>query len=456
MKDREGGRYLLNKTELKSYPGWNIIHLRDLRMLSRAVSAPLIKITGHVVLVLCFFIGLSVFFLYKKASGEIQQRRSAEEALRESDKRYRSLYNDTPAMLHSIDRNGRLLSVSNYWLEKLGYRREDVIGQNLTDYYSEDSKKYAEEIVIPKFFRTGYCHDVPYQFVKNNGEKIDILLSAIGVQDQSGQLKRSLAVSVDVTERKRAEEMLRQAKEELSSYSRDLENQVKERTKEIQAARDQLRRLSGSIINSQEQERKAFARELHDELGQVLTALRLDTVWLHKRLQKSEDDGAVRALAMCDLIDKTIDEVRGMAFRLRPGVLDDLGLVEALEVYTADFERRTNIATIFRYDTDAEVGSTIATASYRIAQEALTNVARHASAAHVEILLEVRDEELQLSIRDDGCGFLVSDSSDYEGLGIAGMRERAVLAGGILNVESSPGSGTSISFTVRRLSGATE
>ncbi|NOR11420.1 MAG: PAS domain S-box protein [Desulfovibrionaceae bacterium] len=456
MKDREGGRYLLNKTELKSYPGWNIIHLRDLRMLSRAVSAPLIKITGHVVLVLCFFIGLSVFFLYKKASGEIQQRRSAEEALRESDKRYRSLYNDTPAMLHSIDRNGRLLSVSNYWLEKLGYRREDVIGQNLTDYYSEDSKKYAEEIVIPKFFRTGYCYDVPYQFVKNNGEKIDILLSAIGVQDQSGQLKRSLAVSVDVTERKRAEEMLRQAKEELSSYSRDLENQVKERTKEIQAARDQLRRLSGSIINSQEQERKAFARELHDELGQVLTALRLDTVWLHKRLQKSEDDGAVRALAMCDLIDKTIDEVRGMAFRLRPGVLDDLGLVEALEVYTADFERRTNIATIFRYDTDAEVGSTIATASYRIAQEALTNVARHASAAHVEILLEVRDEELQLSIRDDGCGFLVSDSSDYEGLGIAGMRERAVLAGGILNVESSPGSGTSISFTVRRLSGATE
>jgi signal transduction histidine kinase len=131
-------------------------------------------------------------------------------------------------------------------------------------------------------------------------------------------------------------------------------------------------------------------------------------------------------------------------------------LVEALEVYTADFERRTSIATIFRYDTDAEVGSTIATASYRIAQEALTNVARHASAAHVKILLEVRDEELQLSIRDDGCGFLVSDSSDYEGLGIAGMRERAVLAGGILNVESSPGSGTSISFTVRRLSGATE
>lgn len=224
MKDLKSGSYLLNKTELDSYPGWNVIHLRDLKMLSRTVSAPLIKITGHIVIVLCFFIGMSVFFLYRKASGEIQQRKMAEEALRESDKRYRSLYNDTPAMLHSIDRNGRLLSVSNYWLEKLGYNREDVIGKNLTDFYTEESKKYAENVVIPEFFQTGHCSDVPYQFVRENGEKIDVLLSAIGVRDQAGLLKRSLAVSVDITERKHAEEMLKQAKEELSRYSRDLEN----------------------------------------------------------------------------------------------------------------------------------------------------------------------------------------------------------------------------------------
>ncbi|MBC8318869.1 MAG: PAS domain S-box protein [Desulfobulbaceae bacterium] len=448
MKDRVGGSYLFNKTELDSYPGWHIIHLRDLKMLSRAVSAPLIRITGHIVIVLCFFIGLSVFFLYRKASVEIQQRRLAEEALRESDKRYRSLYNDTPAMLHSIDRNGRLLSVSNYWLEKLGHKREDVIGRNLTDFYTGESKKYAEEIVIPEFFRTGNCSDVPYQFVKKNGEIIDVLLAAIGVRDQDGILKRSLAVSVDVTERKYAEEMLRQAKEELSTYSRDLEKQVKERTKEIQAARDHLRRLSASIMNSQEQERKAFARELHDELGQVLTALRMDTVWLHKRLLQKQDDGALRALAMCDLIDKTIDEVRGMAFRLRPGVLDDLGLVDALEVYTADFERRTGITTIFQSGAIYDVDSTIATASYRITQEALTNVARHASAAHVDVVLDVSKKKLQLTIRDDGCGFVIGNPSESEGLGIAGMMERAVLAGGELDVESYPGEGTRISFSV--------
>lgn len=212
-------------------------------------------------------------------------------------------------------------------------------------------------------------------------------------------------------------------------------------------ARDQLRRLSASTMNSQEQERKAFARELHDELGQVLTALRMDTVWLHKRLQQKADDGAVRALAMCELIDKTIDEVREMAFRLRPGVLDDLGLVDALEVYAADFERRTGIATIFQSDAVYDVDSTVATASYRIAQEALTNVARHASAAHVDVVLVVSEKQLQLIIRDDGCGFQVGNPSESEGLGIAGMRERAVLAGGMLDVESSPGEGTCISFS---------
>lgn len=446
MKDHNGGRYLFSKTGLELYPGWSVIHLRDLKMLSRTVSAPLIRITGHVVVVLSFFIGLSVFFLYRKASVEIMQRKIAEEALRESDKRYRSLYNDTPALLHSIDRNGRLLSVSNYWLEKLGYSRDDVIGKNLTDFYTEESKKYAEDVVIPRFFQTGYCSDVPYQFVRSNGDKIDILLSAIGVRDQNGVLKRSLAVSVDITERKHAEEMLKQAKEELSKYSRDLEKQVSERTKEIQMAQDQLRRLSASIMNSQEQERKAFARELHDELGQVLTALRMDTVWLHKRLQQKEDDGAVRAQEMCDLIDKTIDEVRGMAFRLRPGVLDDLGLVDALEIYTADFERRTGIATIFQSDAVYDVDSTIATASYRIAQEALTNVVRHAYAAHVDVALVVSEKELKLTIRDDGCGFLVDKPSESEGLGIAGMRERAILAGGVLDVESSPGEGSCIYF----------
>jgi signal transduction histidine kinase len=242
--------------------------------------------------------------------------------------------------------------------------------------------------------------------------------------------------------------MLKQAKEELSRYSQDLEIQVKERTKEIQAAQDQLRRLSGSMMDSQEQERKAIARELHDELGQVLTALRMDTVWIHKRLQQCRDNGADRAQAMCDLIDHTIDEVRGMAFRLRPGVLDDLGLVDALEVYTADFEARTGITTLFQSDSILNVDSTVSTAAYRIAQEALTNVVRHASASHVDVILSASSDQLRLVIKDNGQGFTAGDLSGSEALGIAGMRERAMLAGCVFDIKSTLNEGTTISFTV--------
>ncbi len=118
---------------------------------------------------------------------------------------------------------------------------------------------------------------------------------------------------------------------------------------ELKKAQDQLRRLSGSIMANQEKERKAIARELHDELGQVLTALRMDAVWLSDRLQAPDPKAGDRALAMCGLIDHTIDEVRGLATRLRPGVLDDLGLIDALDWYIADFEKRTGIACIFKH-----------------------------------------------------------------------------------------------------------
>jgi PAS domain S-box-containing protein len=288
--------------------------------------------------------------------------------------------------------------------------------------------------------------------VKKNGETIDVMLSAIADRDAEGRIQRSLAVSVDMTERYRAEEALRVAKEALDRYSKELERQVRERTSEITAilkytpavvymkdargrylmvnsrfeklfgidgdavhgktdgdllpaevaeqfrahderalakgislqveeqihqqdgmhtylsvkfplynettgrimgvcgiatditalknAQEQLRRLSGSIMANQEKERTAIARELHDELGQLLTALRMDAVWLQERLKDKDPKGAERAAAICTLVDTTIEEVRAMAVRLRPGVLDDLGLVEALELFTSEFERR--------------------------------------------------------------------------------------------------------------------
>ncbi len=557
--DRRGKKFLLHQIEMDNYPGWKVNHLLDMKKITQKAFKPLVVFVRPIVLVFFVVMCLSVFMLYRQASLEIKQRRAAEEALRESDARYRSLYHNTPAMLHSINRNGEIVSVSNYWSEMLGYEKEEVIGRKLTDFFTEESKIHAEKIVFPEFFQKGFCMYVPYQIIKKNGQVIDILLSAIGERDEKGEILRTLAVSIDVTDRNRAVEALRIAKEELSSYSKDLERQVSIRAREItnilkytpdvvyvkdregryvlvnsrfeelfgvsseeirgktdyeivskeaadefrkndlqvlrdgkymqveervvhngaahtylsvkfpvydetgavngvcgistnitavKRAQDQLRRLSGRIMASQEKERTAIARELHDELGQVLTALRMDAVWMQERLRKSDAKIAERAGTMCELIDKTIKDVRSIAIRLRPGVLDDLGLVDALDWLTSDFENRSGITCIFEHADVPELNETLSTAAYRICQEAMTNVARYAKASRVSVVLKADKNILSLSVRDDGRGFDTSGLGESEGVGIAGMRERATLAGGRLEVISEKGKGCHVLFKV--------
>jgi signal transduction histidine kinase len=174
----------------------------------------------------------------------------------------------------------------------------------------------------------------------------------------------------------------------------------------------------------------------------------MDAVWLSNRLKATDDKAAERTLTMCNLIDKTIEEVRNMATRLRPGVLDDLGLVDALEWYTTDFERRTGITCVFEHLNVPSINDTVATAAYRITQEALTNVARHAFASHAEVVLQSEEGLLTLVAIDNGKGFDTSRLSETEALGVAGMRERAGLVGGVLEVQSQPGKGTRVNFIV--------
>ncbi|HEY6007230.1 MAG TPA: PAS domain S-box protein [Geobacteraceae bacterium] len=147
---------------------------------------------------------------------EITARKLTEEALRESEARFRRLYNDTPAMLHSIDRDGKLVSVSNYWLDVLGYERSEVLGRKSTEFLTEASRRHAEDVTLPEFFRTGVCRDVPYQVVTKGGVTIDVLLSAIAEKNHAGETVRSLAVMTEVTERKRVEEALRKSEEKFS------------------------------------------------------------------------------------------------------------------------------------------------------------------------------------------------------------------------------------------------
>ena len=331
----------------------------------------------------------------------------------------------------------------------MGYEREAVIGEKLTSFYTEDSRRYAEDVVFPKFFATGFCQDIPYTYITKTNEKIEILLSCYGVRNEKGKIERSLAVSVDVTEKNKTEMALQETKVQLSQYSMDLEKQVTKRTEELQKTKDNLKRLSENIMVSQEREKASVARELHDHLGQVLTALRIDTVWVKKFISKTDKDAESRAEKMCSLIDHTIDDVREMAYRLRPRVLDDLGLVDALESMISDFEKRSNVSCVFKHKKIPQINETLTTALYRITQEAVTNALRHSSASSIEVELKMNGNFLILNIKDNGCGFLKADENEINTFGLAGMEERADLAGGKLEIFSTPGNGTEICCKIK-------
>jgi PAS domain S-box-containing protein len=151
-------------------------------------------------------------------STDISSRKEAESALKDSERRYRALYESVPVMMHSIDRTGRLLSVSDAWLETLGFEREEVIGRHSSDFLTPESRKHAQEISLPKFLKTGVCANTPYQFVKKSGEVVDVLLSAVMERDNRGEMVRSLAVGVDVTERNRAMQALAESEARFRDY----------------------------------------------------------------------------------------------------------------------------------------------------------------------------------------------------------------------------------------------
>ncbi|WP_233587247.1 PAS domain S-box protein [Corallococcus sp. CA049B] len=146
---------------------------------------------------------------------DVTNFKRAEDAAREGAEKYRSLYTSTPVMMQSIDPRGRLISVSDYWLSTLGYEREEVLGRESVEFLTPESRRYAREVVLPEYYKTGACKDVPYQLVKKSGEVIDVLLSAIVERDASGQMVRSLAVLTDVTERKRTAEALQESEQRL-------------------------------------------------------------------------------------------------------------------------------------------------------------------------------------------------------------------------------------------------
>jgi signal transduction histidine kinase len=235
----------------------------------------------------------------------------------------------------------------------------------------------------------------------------------------------------EVTERKQIEQ-------ELMKYRDHLEEEVATRT-------EQLRNLSNRLQTVREEEKARIAREVHDELGQALTALKLDLAWVERRLQEPEPEVQEKIQSLYALIESTIERVQTISAELRPRILDVLGVCEALRWQTGEFKERTGIEcelTILpdTLDLDAERSTTL----FRICQEALTNVARHAEASRVEVRCEQLSDRVELEVKDNGRGIDEEKVSDSHSLGLAGIRERVLLWKGEVRITGKPGQGTQL------------
>ncbi|MCP4022558.1 MAG: PAS domain-containing protein [Desulfobacteraceae bacterium] len=447
--DQNNTLYHFSSMDVDNYPGWQIISLKNFKEVEKQLTQPFIRFIGPVVGMGILITGLIVLILYGLAAKEIIRRKSAENELRLSDDRYRLIYNKTPVMLHSINREGKIIRVSDHWVEVIGYNRDEIIGRQLTDFFTPESKTYADNIIFPLFFRTGFCKEIPFTYVTKNRGKIDILLSCYGVRNEKGEVLHSLAVSVDVTEKNLAQKNLQIATDKLARHSQNLEQQVKKRTAQLENTQGNLKKLSQNIIASQEREKELVARELHDHLGQVLTVLRIDAVWIENLLLSEDEKSQERAQKMITLIDTTIQDVRDMAYRLRPRVLDDLGLVAALESLLSDFEKRSNVSCVFKHDKIPDISNTLATTLYRIGQEAVTNSLRHSKATTITMDLKLENDDLIMIIEDNGCGFSLNQNKNYDGFGLESMGERTKLVGGNIQIASEIDKGTRVCASIK-------
>src|SRR3954452_17721594 len=219
------------------------------------------------------------------------------------------------------------------------------------------------------------------------------------------------------------------------------------KSERLKESEDKLRRLAAHLISVREEERAHIAREIHDELGQVLTGIKMEVGWLAKRLK--EPQLLEKTESMSKLIDSTVQTVRKIATGLRPEMLDDMGLVAAIGWQAKDFQKRTGIRCRIKLPPEtAKLDIDISTTAFRIFQEILTNVARHSRATRVDIELDVADTEVRMQVHDNGVGIAESDLNGRKSLGLLGMHERALLFGGEVSITGAPGQGTRVAVVI--------
>jgi two-component system sensor histidine kinase UhpB len=353
----------------------------------------------------------------------VSERRQALRTLELREAFLRGMLDNFPHMVWLKDPQGRFVVVNQPFADAAGKAHPaDLIG--LCDFD-----------VWPHELARGYVADDEEVMRTRRQKQVEEQISVHGVLrwvetfkspviDASGNVIGTTGLGHDITHRRQMQE-------------------------EQRRSREQLRALAAHVESVREQERVRIAREIHDELGQSLTCMGMDLAFLDKQIDPRNQDAAARVAALVELVKDTIRCVRRISSELRPSILDDLGLGAAIEWLAHDVESRTQITCAVEVPEDLSLPFELATPLFRICQEALTNVTRHAGASKVSIQLECADGELTLVVRDNGRGITEEEIQRHGSLGLLGMKERVALLGGTLEVKGQPGQGTSLSITMR-------
>jgi len=367
------------------------------------------------------------YYLYPSSDGvscffrDVTEKKKAEVELIHSERKYKLLFENNPMPMWMVSlQDYSIIDVNEATLQHYGYSRDEFLTLDTRNIRPpEDLGKYVEE--YQQRFE-GISHRGTWRHKKKDGT---IILVEIHAYDfyYEGMAVRLLLVN-DITQKQKAEHKLQESHQE-------------------------LRDLAAHLQVIREEERAGIAREIHDELGQQLTGLKMDVSWLSKKLPDANGSIHEKIKDILELLDITVKTVRKISAELRPSILDDLGLIEAMEWHGQEFEKRSGIKVKFHSAIKKiTLPENVTIGIFRIFQESLTNVARHAGASEVKCNIEEKNETLLLIIKDDGKGFDPGKVAGKKTLGLLGMKERTLMMGGKYEIKSKKGLGTTVLVNV--------